>query len=84
MDYNVTGATIRMLREKKGMTQTLDVKILPSNATNQRLNFSSSNEKAVKILDAQKGIIEAAGSGTAWITIETPSGIKERIRVKIK
>jgi len=69
---------------KKGKKQTLDIKILPANATNQRLAFASSNEKVVKILDTQKGTIKAAGSGTAWITIETPSGIKERIRVKVE
>jgi GH25 family lysozyme M1 (1,4-beta-N-acetylmuramidase) len=69
---------------RKGDTSTLNISILPSNATNQRLTFKSSNKNVVKILNEQTGSIEAVGKGKAWITVQTPSGIKEKIQVKVK
>ena len=67
-----------------GSSTTIDVTILPRNATNKRLAFQSSNENVVNIVDEQSGKIEAVDKGTAWITVQTPSGIKERIKIKVK
>lgn len=72
------------LKLKKGHTKTLDVTIVPFNATNKRLTFKSSNEKVVKIVNDQTGSVKAVGTGNAWITVQTPSGIKERIRIKVQ
>ena len=67
-----------------GSTSSLDVTILPRNATNKRVTFKSSNKNVVKIQDEQTGTVEAVKKGTAWITVQTPSGIKERIKIKVK
>ncbi len=74
----------KSLTIQKGDTLTLNISIFPANATNKRLIFKSSNENVVKILDDQTGYIEAVNQGTAWITIRTPSGVKEHLRIIVE
>jgi len=55
-----------------GDTEQLSASVTPSNATNQNLIWSSSNESVVTV-DAN-GLITAVGEGTATITVTTEDG----------
>ena len=69
---------------KTGETKLLNASTIPENATNQRLDYTSSNERVVRITDHLTGEVEAVGSGTAWITVKSPTGVKERMKIKVE
>lgn len=52
-----------------GKTYTIKSKITPSDATNQKLSYSSSNSKIAKV--SSKGVVTAVKEGTATITVKT-------------
>jgi uncharacterized protein YjdB len=53
-------------------TQTLDYLVLPVEAANQKLTWSSSDDAIVTV--NQNGRVTAAGIGTATITVRAPNG----------
>lgn len=61
-------------------TYSLEVKYLPSNATNKKLYYSTSNSSIVEI---HNGVIKAVGVGTANVTISTENGIKKVCKVTV-
>lgn len=56
----------------KGKTYQLSAKILPANASNKKVSWSSSNTKAATVSSAGK--ITAVAGGTATITVKTADG----------
>lgn len=56
----------------KGESQTLSTEILPSNATNQKVTYTSSNAKVATV--DENGKVTAVGEGTATITVTTEDG----------
>jgi formylglycine-generating enzyme required for sulfatase activity len=57
-----------------GNTKTLSYRVLPENATNQNVSWSSSNPKVAIV--ASEGVVHAIGIGNTTITITTKSGNK--------
>ena len=55
-----------------GSTTALTATVLPSNATNKTVNWSSDNENAATV--SQSGVVSAVGTGTAVITAATQDG----------
>lgn len=53
-------------------TATLKATVSPSNATNKKLTWSSSNENVATV---NAGVVTAKGNGTAAITVQTNNGI---------
>lgn len=68
---------------KKGKTRTLLASISPSNATDQKLKWSTSNEKIATV--TQKGKIKGKKAGTATITVAAMdgSGLKATCKVTV-
>ena len=64
-------------------SQKLNVKILPENASNKTLEFSSDNERVATV--TQEGIVQAKGSGSTKINIRTTddSNISKTVNVKV-
>lgn len=62
------------IRIKKGKTVTLTAKIKPSNATNKKVIWSSSNPKVATV--SSTGVVKAKKRGTAIITVTTKNGKK--------
>ena len=65
---NKTSTTI-----KEGKTETLRATVLPENATNQNVNWSSADES---IATVQNGLIEGKKAGKTLITVTTDDGEK--------
>lgn len=57
---------------KVGDTYTLEATIRPSDATNKKMIFSSSDEKIATVDD--KGVVKAVAEGEATITVKTEDG----------
>lgn len=65
----------------KGTTYTVEATVLPENATNKNITWSSSDENIIKIAN---GVITAIEEGTATITVTTVDGNKTAsITVKV-
>ena len=67
----------------KGTTKTITAEVLPSNATNKNISWSSSNSNVAKI--SSDGIITALSKGETTITAQAQdnSGIKVSIKVTV-
>jgi uncharacterized protein YjdB len=65
----------------KGATETLEAEISPSNATNKKINWSSSNELVAKVSDS--GVVTAVGAGTAVITATAADGSGKYARCNV-
>lgn len=65
----------------EGDTYTIKRKITPTNATNTKLSYSSSNSKVAKV--SSKGKITAVSKGTAVIYIRATDGSKKYARLKV-
>ena len=79
-----TGITIEADKyeiTKEGETVAIKAAIQPSNATDTKLTFTSSDEKVAKV-DAN-GVITAVGNGTATITIKTANDITKTITITV-
>ncbi len=73
----VTGVSIAPLALTIGVnaTSTLTKNIVPSNATNQAVTWSSSNA-AIARIDAASGVVTGVAPGSVTITIRTAEGNK--------
>lgn len=71
----VTGVTLNKTTTtiKEGETENLIATVVPENATNKNITWSSSNETIVKVLG---GVITGVSEGTADITVTTEDGKK--------
>lgn len=68
---------------KKGKKSTIKYTVYPSNATNKKVTFKSSDKKVATV--TKKGVIQAKGKGKTTITIITASGkIKKKVQVTVK
>jgi Beta-glucanase/Beta-glucan synthetase len=65
----------------KGKTFTIKASVVPSNANNKALSFSSSNKKVVTV--NSKGIITAKNSGKATITVKAKDGSGKEDTIKV-
>ena len=65
----------------KGDTYRLQAKVLPENAANKRLSFSSSAEEIASV--NPDGLITAHKEGNAVITIRTANGVQKTINVTV-
>jgi len=77
---NVTNVTITKPTNKtlvlvKGKTYTLKTSVTPSNATNKKLEFTSSNQEVVSV--STKGKLKAIKNGSATISVKTTDGSKK-------
>lgn len=73
-DVSVTGVTLNKttLKLGKGASETLTATIAPTNATNKKVTWTSSDE-AVATVDAS-GKVTGVANGTATITVTTEDG----------
>ena len=65
-----------------GQTFTLKPTIMPKNASNKNLNWTSSNTKAAAV--SKTGVVTAKGGGTAIITAKAADGSKKKVTCKVK
>ena len=59
---------------KEGETETLTATVMPENATNKNITWSSNNEEVATV---ENGVITAKKEGTAIITVTTEDGNKQ-------
>ncbi|NLD50740.1 MAG: Ig domain-containing protein [Clostridiaceae bacterium] len=64
-----------------GDKQLLMVTVLPIDATEKKVTYSSSKEEVATVNEL--GRITAVKSGTARITIEAADGVKEQLNIKV-
>ena len=89
-DIKVTSVTVKptsIIREiTKGGSATVQITstVLPSDATNTDLNYTSSNENVAKV--SNSGLVTCVGEGTCTITVSSTdgSGQKGTVSVKVK
>lgn len=62
-----------------GNTHQMIFKVLPENATNQTLTWTSSNEAIITVDD--KGVITSKGSGNSMITAKSADGVSKTVKV---
>lgn len=60
---------------------TISATVMPENATDKSLTFSSSDESVAKV--SNKGVVTAVGVGTATITVASPDGPKQTVTVTV-
>ena len=65
-----------------GETKELSATVYPSNATNKKITWESSNEEVVKI--DSKGEITALGIGDVIITAKASNGEEDNVKVTVK
>ena len=77
---NITNKNVGKLNV--GGTYQLNVSVLPVNATNKIVNYSSSNNSIATV--SFTGLIQAKGVGTCIITVESDDGnIKDTIEIEV-
>ena len=64
----------------QGEKREINARIIPTNAENKKLTWTSSNKKVVEV---ENGIIEGKNIGKSTITIKTTNGIKREIEVEV-
>lgn len=64
-----------------GETFTLEARILPENATDQDIYWSSSDENVASVLE---GLVTAEGTGSAIITVSTDEGLEATCQVTVR
>lgn len=69
------------LKLELGEKRYLVKKIVPSNATNQKVSWTSSNTKIVSV--NSNGLISAKSRGTAVVTVTTINGKKDKIVISV-
>ena len=62
-------------------TFSMNVKVVPSNASNTNLTWYSTNENVAVV---ENGVIKAVGSGTCMITVKSSNGYTDTCLVKVK
>ncbi|MCR5101719.1 MAG: Ig-like domain-containing protein [Butyrivibrio sp.] len=81
----VTGVKLNKKKKtlKVGKTFKLKATVKPTNATNKKVNFKSSNTKVAKV--NKNGKITAVGKGKATITVTTKDGkYKAKCKITVK
>lgn len=84
---NISVSSIEVLGNKNymsvGETQTLSVSVLPVDATNKSVNWSSSNQSVATV--SYSGLVTAVGKGPATITATATdgSGVKGTLEITI-
>lgn len=81
-DIAVTGVTINLnsLTVYTGKTQQLTAAVFPSNATNQKLTWTSSNTNVATV---KNGLVSGIKSGTAVITVTSTNGKKATCKITV-
>lgn len=74
----ITGKSLLYVNEY----MTLETEILPQNATNKTIKWTSSDEEIATV--DNRGRVEAIKAGDVIITAETSNGIKQNIEINIK
>lgn len=72
IEISTTAETLYVDKYSVGETLMLNVTVLPSNATNKAVTWSSSDERVAKV--SSDGTVTAVGSGVALITASTVDG----------
>ncbi|NLW79266.1 MAG: hypothetical protein GXY32_07655 [Ruminococcaceae bacterium] len=68
---------------RKGKTAQIECTVYPENASNQAVEFTSSNEKVAKV--SKTGKVTAVKKGTATVTVRTKEGGKKAtVKVTVK
>jgi len=82
-EIEVTGVSLKptTLSLEVGKTATLTATIAPSDATDKSLTWMSANSK-VAVVD-NKGTVEAKGTGSTNITVETANGLTATCKVTV-
>ncbi len=71
----------RQISLQKGKTRTLKATISPSNASNKKVKWTSSNKKVATV--TQKGKVKGIKAGTATITATARDGSKKKATCKV-
>lgn len=66
---------------KVGNTKSLTYTISPSNATNKKVSWDTSNPSVAKVNSAGK--VTGVGAGTAYITIKSVDGVSDKVKVVV-
>lgn len=77
----ITNVTNKKLTLEKGRTFSLKTTVKPSNASNKKLKWTSSNSKIVTV--SSKGKLKAKKNGTAKITARTTDGSNKKITITV-
>ena len=64
-----------------GRSEVLKYVITPTNSSDSKVTWSSSNEKILKVSD--KGVITGVSEGSAKITVKTSNGKKDSVIIKV-
>lgn len=78
----ITKPSNKSLVLKKGKTYTLKTKVIPSNATNKKLSFSSSNNKVARV--TKNGKITAVKNGKTTIYVKATDGSKKVAKLEVR
>ena len=66
----------------KGETVKLNASVKSSNSKDKTLTWRTSDKKILTV--DQKGNVKAVGTGTAWITVRTGTGLERSCRITVK
>ena len=82
-DVDVTNVKVNMkkITVKEGETKTLVASVVPTNANNQSLTWSSSNNKIATVTD---GKVKGIKAGTATIKVSSYNGKYKEVTVVVK
>jgi len=67
---------------KVGEKLTIKYTIYPTDATNRKATFKSSNPKVVYV--SSKGVLKGISKGSATVTVKTENGIKKTLKVTVR
>lgn len=79
---SVSTTTPNTLHMEIGKSYTIKTKVLPSNASNKNLIFTTSDQKIVKI--TSKGKVTALKIGTTTVTVKAANGIGKKATYRFK
>lgn len=65
-----------------GKSATISIRIIPSNAVDKTVTWSSSNTKIATV--SNKGVVKAKSKGDAKITVKSSNGVTATVPVKVK
>jgi uncharacterized protein YjdB len=82
--YPVTGINLNKTSTKipVGGTETLTATVVPANATNPKITWSSSNN-SIATVNADSGLITGIAYGTVAITATAEGGVTEKCEVEV-
>lgn len=83
LKFDLTDAErLIVLDTEHKQTFQLTAKIYPENATNQKITWTSSDEKIAAV--SESGLISAVGKGMAQITAKTDNGVFDKVTVLVE